>query len=55
MQSTENKAQDGYYYRCKLFNPKSFDQNKLDELIKERDEILGKQTSFDSSNDDEFI
>ena len=46
---------DGYYYRCKLFNPKSFDQNKLDELIKERDEILGKQTSFDSSNDDEFI
>ena len=53
VQSTESKAQDGYYYRCKLFNPKSFDQNKLDELIKERDEILGKQTSFDSS--DEFI
>ena len=54
VQSTESKAQDGYYYRCKLFNPKSFDQNKLDELIKERKEILQANSSTSDSSD-EFI
>ena len=46
---------ESYYYKSKLEFVKSFNQDKLDDLIKERKEILqaNSSTSFDSS--DEFI
>ena len=45
---------ESYYYKSKLVFVKSFNQDKLDDLIKERKEIL-QANSSSSDNSDEFI
>ena len=45
---------ESYYYKSKLEFVKSFNQDKLDDLIKERKEIL-QANSSSSDSSDEFI
>ena len=45
---------ESYYYKSKLEFVKSFNQDKLDDLIKERKEILQANSSTSDSSD-EFI
>ena len=45
---------ESYYYKSKLVFVKSFNQDKLDDLIKERKEILQANSSTSDSSD-EFI
>ena len=46
---------DFYYFKCKLENLKSFDEKKLEELIRERDNALLNDASDSSDASDEFI
>ena len=45
---------ESYYYKSKLEHVKSFNQDKLDELINERKEIL-QNNDVSSDSSDEFI
>ena len=45
---------ESYYYKSKLEHVKSFNQDKLDELINERKEIL-QNNAVSSDSSDEFI
>ena len=46
---------ESYYYKSKLEFVKSFNQDKLDDLIKERKEILQANSSTSTDSSDEFI